>query len=374
MREKLLVWLLIALAVWGAVGCAPFGPADTCAVDEAETAVFLTLLDDNEAPLARVAVRYRLDDGPWTALPEPVNGRAFIRGGGGVYQIEAAKAAYESAAATVIVPAAEPPACRVPTQSVTLQLAAAVCPTDPEPLIIQIASPHEKERVRVTAATPDGRRLTLDCQSDETDCQTYQLLLAETGSYQLALDQLPAIDNVFVAEGVINYTWAAYEVYLKHGQQTVRLAGERASRLTLDFAVIPDEVGCAQPDLQTVTVALLPEPDNGRPFPPLSGNHLGGLLMTDLNAEACRQPVEVKSVLYELTAPAGTPIDQVGLLYWLDGDWREGECGLENGRLLCAAQFPQPFIGQPYAVKALAGGEEYIITQLPFDTLCILFR
>jgi hypothetical protein len=374
MRGKLFVWLVIALAVLGLAGYAALKPPAVCDADEEQTAVFLTLLDDNDAPLERVAVRYRLNDNAWTALPEPVNGRAFIPGAGGVYQIQATKAAYETAEITVAVPAAEPPTCRVPTQSVALQLAAAVCPTEPEPLTIQIASPHEKESARVTAVMSGGRRLTLDCQSDEADCQTYQLPLTETGQRQLALDGLPAIANAFVEDGVINYAWAPYEVYLTHGRQTVRLAGERANSLTLDFTVVPDEAGCAQPDLQTLAVALLPEPDSDAPFPPLSGSHLGGLLMTDLSAEACRQPPEMKSVLYELTVPAGTPIDQVGLLYWLDEEWREGECDLENGRLLCAAQFPQPLIRQPYAVKALAAGEEYIITQLPFGTLCILFR
>jgi hypothetical protein len=372
MRGKLLVWLLISLVIWGAVGCASPAPADSCPVDEEETAVSLILLDASGAPLTRVTVRYRLDDGPWTALPEPVNGRAYIRGGGGVYQIEAAKAAYETATITVIVPAAEPPGCRVATQSAALRLAAAVCPVEPEALILQIVSSHEKERVRVTAVTPDGRRPALDCQSDAADCQIYQLPLAAAGAYQIALEGLPAIDNLFVAEGVIHYAWAAYEVDLTHGGQSVRLVGERANRLTLDVAVIPDEVGCAQPDLQTVVVSL--EPDGDAPFPPLSGAHLGGLLMTDLSAEACLLPVEMKSVWYELTVPDGTPLDQVGLSYWLDGEWREGECGLENGRLLCAAQFPQPLIRQPYAVKALAAGEEYTIAQLPFDTLCILLR
>lgn len=371
-------WLLIFFVGWWTTGCAATSPSQTppavCDVDEGQTAVSLTLLDDKEAPLERVTVRYRLNDGPWTPLPEAVNGRALIPGGGGAYQIRAEKTAYEAAETAVIVPAPLPPDCRVPTQPVTLRLAAAVCPVEPEPLVIRLLAPETGADVRVTAVLPNGRNLTLTCQPDGANCQTYQLPLTQAGAHQLILNGLPTTGSIFLEDGVLDYDWRPYELELTHGGQRQRLTGERVNRLTLDFPVAPDEAGCAQPDFRALTVATLPEPGSDAPFPDITVHQLGGLLMTDLSAEACQQPPVWTEVAFEVVVPAGTPLAEVSLLYGLDGRWQRGECGVENGRLLCRAQFPNPFINQPYAVKAVVAGQERIATQLPFSNLCIVFR
>jgi hypothetical protein len=377
MAQKLFLWLLGLLAGGLLVGCAgASSPAASavCEVVEEQTAVSLTLRDANDAPLERVQVRYRLNDGPWTALPEAVNGRALIPGGGGAYQIRAEKAAYVAGETAVIVPAPLQPDCRVPTQAVTLRLAAAVCPTEPEPLVIQLLAPEEREDVRVTAVLPNRRTITLNCQPGADGCQAYQLPFTEAGQHQIVINDLPTTSSIFLKDGVLDYNWIAYEVNLTHGGQSRRLTGDRASRLTLDFAVAPDEEGCAQPDLRALSVTRSPEPDSDAPFPAITVHQLGGLTMTDLSAEACQQPPVWTTVAFEVMVPAGTPLAEVALLYGLDGRWQRGECGVENGRLLCRAQFPNPFINQPYAVKAVVAGQERIATQLPFSNLCILFR
>lgn len=376
MTEKSFIWLFVLLTGWWAVGCTASSPTlpAVCDVDEGQTAVSLTLLDEQNAPLERVQVRYRLNDGPWIALPEAANGRANIPGGGGGYQIRAEKVAYVAGETAVIVPAALQPDCQTPTQQVTLQLAAAVCPAEPEPLTARLVAPPGADRLRATAITPNGRHISLTCLPDENGCQSFQIPLDRAGDYQFILERLPATAALTVADGLIDYDWLPYELHLTHRGQSQALRGERANHLTLKFNVAPDEEGCPQPDLRALNLTSSPQPDDDISFPPVSADQLGGMLMTDLGAEACRQSPEMKPVFYEIIAPAGTPLAEVGLLYWLDGRWQQGECGVENGRLLCAAQFPQPLIRQPYAVKAVVSGQEYTITQLPFDTLCILFR
>lgn len=379
MNAKISVWLWVFFTAWWAAGCAVAPrsstlPASSCEEVEEKTAVYLTLLDDKDAPLERVLVRYRHNDGPWISLPEPVNGRALIPGRSGVYQIRAEKAAYEAAETTVIVPTPLQPTCETPTQPVTLQLVAAVCPIEPESLTLQLLQPEEAERARVTAVMPDGRHMSLTCQPDSDDCRTYELPLTQVGRHQLILDDLLAAGSIFLEDGILNYDWIPYEVYLSHAGRSLRLNGERASRLTLDFAVNPDEVGCAQPDLRSLTVAQTPEVESAAPFPPGSVHQLGGILMTNLSAEACRQPPVLTTVSFEVVVPAGTPLAEADLLYGLDGRWQKGECGVENGRLLCNAQFPNPLVNQPYAVKAMVAGQEHIANQLPISNLCIIFR
>jgi hypothetical protein len=378
MNTKISVWPWVFLAIWWVVGCAGVPqsatPPAACDMGEEKTAVTLTLLDDEEAPLEQVLVRYSHNDGPWISLPDPVNGRALIPGQSGVYQIRAVKAAYEAAETTVTVPAPSQPNCQAPTQQVTLQLAAAVCPIEPESLALELLQPEEVERAKVTAVMPDGRPISLTCRPDSEECRAYELPLTQVGQYQLILDDLPATGPIFLEDGILHYDWLPYEVYLSHAGRNRRLAGERATRLTLDFTVAPDEGGCAQPDLRSLTVAQTPAGESSAPFPPARVHQLGGLLMTDLSAEACQQPPVLTTVAFEVVVPAGTPLAEVELLYGLDGRWQRGECGLENGRLLCNAQFPNPFINQPYAVKAIVAGQEQIATQLPMSNLCILFR
>ncbi|MBK8985007.1 MAG: hypothetical protein IPM39_02840 [Chloroflexi bacterium] len=376
MKQRWWVWLCcLGLGVW-LIGCAAAEatPTPLPCDDAGQTAVTLTLLDDKNRPLDRVQVSYRVNGGPWQELPERVNGRAQIPGGGGGYDIRAAKPGYETGQAAVIVPAAIPTTCQVTSQRVSLQLATAVCPTTPDPLTVQVIEPTGVQKLVLTAVMPGGQRQTLACQPDEGGCQRFTLPLNAPGAYQLVLDGLPSLGALSVTDGVIGYAWQPYVVELGYGQQMRRLAGEAANRLNLALNVESDEVGCPLPDLRGLTAVISPDLTTGEPYPPVSVNHQGGLTMTDLGAAECRARPVRTPVDFAITVPAGTPLADVALLYWLDGEWQSGVCQVTDGRLLCTAEYPNPLLAQPYAVKGVVGGKEYVATQLPFDTLCILFR
>jgi hypothetical protein len=98
------------------------------------------------------------------------------------------------------------------------------------------------------------------------------------------------------------------------------------------------------------------------------------LMITDLGAEACQAIPEPYPIRYEALLPAATPLSEVSVFTLLEGDWQAVNCELRNGRFLCTATLPNPFIGQPYAYKVVAAGEEYIGTSLPFDNLCLVFE
>ncbi len=364
--------LVLLLGGWLAACAAAPSPTPVPCDDAGQTAVSLTLLDENDAPLDRVQVSYRVNGGGWQDLPERVNGRARIPGGGGGYEIRAEKPGYQTGETAVIVPAAIPETCEVTTQAVTLQMALAECPITPDPLTIQVKPAVGVEGVAVTAVTPNGRD-TLACEADANGCQTFHLLLDKSGNYQLILDGLPGYRTLSVVDGVIAYDPAPYTVVLGYGAQSRTLTGANANRLTLDFAVAPDEVGCPLPNLRGLTAVPDPDLTTGDPYPPVSVDQQGPLIMTDPLADECQGEPVVTPVDFAVTVPSGTRLADVALVYWLDGAWQEGVCRVTNGRLLCTAQFPNPLLGQPYAVKAVVNGEEYISTQLPFDTLCILF-
>lgn len=364
--------LVLLLGGWLAACAAAPTPTPVPCDDAGQTAVSLTLLDENDAPLDRVQVSYRVNGGAWQDLPERVNGRARIPGGGGGYEIRAAKPGYQTGETAVIVPAAIPETCKVTTQAVTLPMALAVCPVAPDPLTIQVKPAVGVEGVAVTAVTPNGRE-ALACAADANGCQTFHLPLDKSGSYQLILDGLSGFRTLSVVDGRITYDPEPYEVDLRYGAQTRTLAGANATSLTLDFSVTPDEVGCPLPDLRGLTAVPTPDLTTGDPYPPVSVDQQGPLIMTDPLADECQGEPVVTPVDFAVTAPDGTRLADVALVYWLDGAWQEGMCDVRDGRLLCAAQFPNPLLGQPYAVKAVVSGEEYVSTQLPFDTLCILF-
>ncbi len=375
------VWLLFVLAGGWLVACAA-APAPTptlppCEVTD-QTAVSVTFLDENNEPLDRVQVSYRANGGSWQDLPERVNGQAFIPGGGGAYEVRANKTGYTLGETAVIVPAAIPETCKITTQTITLQLAQAICPNTPAPLTLEVLAPDsasdDAPELVLTAVTPGGNRQTLACQPDGQACQRFALPLDNVGDYQLVLDNLPEFSGLSVNDGLIGYDWLPYEIELRHGTQTRVVSGAGANRLNLNFAVTPDEVGCPLPDLRGLTAVASPDLNSGKPYPPVNIYHDGNLLMTDLGAAECRVRPVITPIDYEVIVPAGTPLADVSLLYWLNGDWQEGVCQVANGRLFCTAEFPIPLLRQPYSVKAVVAGEEHIETQLPFDTLCIVFR
>ena len=365
--------LVFLLGAWLAACAAAPTPTPAPCNDAGQTAVTLTLLDKNNAALDRVRVSYRVNDGAWQDLPERVNGRARIPGGGGGYEIRAEKPGYQTGETAVIVPAAIPPTCAAATQSVTLQLALAVCPITPEPLTIQVQSAVGEEEVVVTAVTPTNYRQTLACEADANGCQTFRLPLDTSGSYRLIVEGLSAYSGPVVTDGVISYDWLPYEVDLRYGTQMRSLTGDGANRLDLDFTVAPDEVGCPLPDLRGLTAVASPDLSTGEPYPSVTVDQQGPLIITDPLADECQGEPVVTPVDFVVTVPDGTRLADVALVYWLDGGWQTEVCQVTNGRLLCTAQFPNPLLGQPYAVKAVVNGEEYISTQLSFDTLCILF-
>lgn len=365
--------LVLLLAGWLAACAAAPTPTPVPCDDAGQTAVTLTLLDENNAALDRVQVSYRVNGGGWQDLPERVNGRALIPGGGGGYEIRAEKPGYQTGETAVIVPATFPEACEATTQAVTLQLALAICPTTPDPLTIQVQSPVGEEGVAITAVTPTNYRQTLACEADANGCQTFRLPLDTSGSYRLIVEGLPAYSGPLVTDGVISYDWRPFEVDLRYGTQMRSLTGDGANRLDLDFTVAPDEVGCPLPDLRGLTAVASPDLTTGDPYPLINVDQQGPLIMTDPLADECQGEPVVTPVDFAVTVPDGTRLADVALVYWLDGAWQEGACAVRDGRLLCTAQFPNPLLGQPYAVKAVVNGEEYISTQLPFDTLCILF-
>ena len=88
--------LVFLLGGWLAACAAAPTPTPAPCDDAGQTAVTLTLLDKNDAALDRVQVSYRVNDGAWQDLPERVNGRARIPGGGGGYEIRAEKPGYQT--------------------------------------------------------------------------------------------------------------------------------------------------------------------------------------------------------------------------------------------------------------------------------------
>jgi hypothetical protein len=73
--------------------------------------------------------------------------------------------------------------------------------------------------------------------------------------------------------------------------------------------------------------------------------------------------------------PAGTRLADVEVVYQVGEEaWQTAECRFAAGQYLCTAQVLNPLVRQPFAIKALLQGKEYVGTQLPFDTVCLVFE
>lgn len=373
MRSRLiLAWLALCGMLVFCVACEEAATLSPTACDfSAQTAVFVDLTDASGASLDRVEVRYRLDDAPWQSLPEKVNGRALIPGPAGMYQIHAEKPAYASNEITVIVPT--PAGCQMETQTVSLSLDTAVCPIDPPPVTLSLQTPAAAEVLRVTAVSPDGRQ-ELACYGEGDLCQTFDLPLGKPGDYRLDIDRLPALGAMYVTDDVVDYALEPYRLLLTHQMQRQTVEGEGATEVQLTFPVTLDEVGCPLPDLRALTTITTPDKQGTDPFPSVSISQQGMLLMTDLGAPDCQEIPRTTPVVYDVMLPIGTQLSQTTVQYWLEEQWQVTPCELANGRYQCTAQFPNPLLRQPYIIKAVINGVDYVDTQLPFDNLCIVFR
>ncbi len=377
-RKHLGVCFLLIGLVAGWLAACDGGAVEVAATPECDvsgqTAVLLNVQMLTGAALEDVRVSYRVNGGKWQTLPEPVNGQARLRGGGGAYEIRAEKAAYETETTSLIVPAPIAATCEVTTQTVTLEMARAECPVAPEPLLITFNAPELTDDVRLTATSPTGQAQNLTCQDEQNGCQTFAVSLDEPGYYRLLVDGLPDLGEMVVTDGVVDYRYVPYDLTLRYAQQMQTIQGEGAQRLQISFSVRADEIGCPLPDLRQAATAVSPDHSSGEPYPDLFVFHTGNLLITDLSADECQGRPQRTAVPYEATLPAGTNLADVAMLYWLDGDWRTADCELVDGRYRCTAYFPNPLLRHPYAFKVVAGEQEAVGTSLPFDSMCIVFR
>ncbi len=369
------VWLWVLL-ILGAVGAACGGRGDVVAMPcdfAGQTAVSLNILNENNQPQRLVNVRYRLDDGPWQTFPESVNERALFQEGPGTYQIRLEKPGYMPAETAVVVPEPGDESCQLAEQTVALPMALAVCPPDQlTSLAVEIVS--DSSEVEVTAVSRPGGAQTVSCtQADAANCHHYELPLNQIGSYTLDVTGLAGLGPMFVENGVISYTLRPSQITLRQNSLEHSLSLTGANSLSASFSVGRDETGCAQVDFRTLEAVPQPDTSSGVPFPALKVSQQSNLLLTDLGAAGCAAAPQPYPVIYEATVPAGTPLADVAVLAYLAGAWQEASCAVEDGRLLCTAVYPNPLIGQPYAYKIMAAGQEYVGTSLPFDNLCLLF-
>jgi hypothetical protein len=352
-------------------------PAEIACDHSQETAVILTLLDEQGAPLGDVSLIYRYNEGDWQEWPERVNGRAVIYGAAGAYHIRAEKQGYEAAEMAVTVAPLAEGMCGVVAQASTLRLARAACPVEPQPLTVDIIAPTETAGVTVTATSPNASQPDLACSQDGAGgCRPYTLPLASFGVYTITVAGLPGEGYMKLEDGVVAYTYEPYEIRLGHGQRQQLIQGQGAATVTIQLPVEPDEISCPLANFQAVTYT--PDPDRreeAQAAPDVELWQQGGLTITDLDAAVCQGQPELAPVAYEVVLPAGTRLSDVEVVYRAGEEaWQTAECHFASGQYLCTAQVPNPLVGQPFAIKALLQGQEYVGTQLPFDTVCMVFE
>lgn len=339
-----------------------------------QTAVSVNIRNERGEPQRLVNVRYQLNDGPWQVLPEVVNEQVILRDGPGTYQIRFEKPGYTAEAITVVVKEPADESCQMAAEAVTLTMALAVCPAT-EPALLEVEIESDSDNLEVTAVTPKSGSQPLTCtEPDTTSCTRYSLPLNEIGSYTLTVDGLAGLGPMFVANEAISYTLGTSQITLRQENVAHTLSLTGANDLDATFNVSLDEIGCPLADFRSLTTQVAPDINGADPFPGFRVAQQNNLVITDLGSEACLAAPEPYPVLYEATLPIDTPLDDVGVFTWQAGDWQEANCEISDGRFLCTAIFPNPFIGQAYAYKVVAAGEEYIGTSLPFDNLCLIFE
>jgi len=365
-------WLIIGLLLaWLLAACQGESPVEANCDGSGETAVSLTLFDEDDQPMQRVTVRYRVDGGAWQDLPERVNEETLIPGtaGAGTYEIMAQKQGYETVETAVTVPAAEN--CGVVPQPLTLTFTRKACPITPRPLALHLDTPTDLLDLQVWGKTPTDGRQALTCTANDTGSCAYLLSLSEVGEYELVVEGLPGNGRMSVNNDVVAYTYIPFDLRLTQGMREQHITGEGADQVAISVPVRPDEINCPLAALDDLTSTLTP--DRREDGESVWVNLVGGLTITDLSADDCQAQPQIMPIPYNVTVPAGTHLADVSVLYWLKGKWETAVCQFQESQFTCTAMLPNPLIGQSYAVKAVVNGEEFVSMQMPFDNLCYLF-
>jgi hypothetical protein len=374
MRNRWL-WLVVVIVLGGlSMACGGSEANEVVACDfNGQTAITVNILNENGQPQRLVDVRYQLDEGAWQHFPEHSNGQAIIRGGPGRYIIRADKPGYTAQEIALTITETSEGSCQVAEQTISLPMSLAVCPVA-EPPVLEIEIESDSSDLAVTAVSTKGGSQPITCvQTDKENCAHYTLPLNNLANYTLEIEGLAGIGPMFVENGVISYTLNTSHITLHQNSVRRSFALTGANSLSANFSVTPDEVGCALTDFRTLVVQSEPDMSGSEPFPALQVDQENGIIITDLAAPECDLSPEPYPVTYEATLPAGTPLADVAVLYFLNDSWQNASCEITDGRFLCTAVYPNPLITQPYAFKIVAGGEAYVGTSLPFDNLCIIF-
>lgn len=365
------LWLMMVGLVGLAAACGEQASSIVTECDfGGQTAVTLQITDENGEPQRLVRVEYQLDDGPWQALPESVNGQAVLRDGPGTYHIRLEKPGYVFAERTVVV--ADTGSCQLTAETVEVALARAVCPNT-EPTVLEIEVASDSEAVEVTAVAGTTRQDIQCTDADDANCHRYALPLNREGSYTIKVAGLAGLGPMMVVDGLITYQSRTSQVTLRQNNvsQSVSLPGAESASLNLTVAA--DEIGCPLADLRTMTALPEPDPASDEPFPKLTIFQQNNLLMTDLSVPECGAAPQPYLMTYEVSLPNGTPLRTVSASVLTGQEWQDAECGVEDGRFVCTAVVPNPLVGQPYAFKIVAAGKEYVGMRLPLDNLCLVF-
>ena len=366
--------LVAALAVLLlAAGCG--SPAPAACPDETYPAVELEVVDESDEPLIGASLRYRIDDGQWLPWPENLGRQTVIRGGPGLYQLELSRPGFESAIRTLDVPAATEEACQPLVQSVTIQLARTPCPLPPAALSLAVDPPVDE--LQASVILPDSGRQRLVCQDAIGDaCRRFSFDLAELGTYAVSLADLPGLGAMQIISGVVAYDPAPVALRLEHRgvSATAEVSGVEAAELR--FPVRRDEANCPLADLPALETIYPQEEQAGEDGrrPPLALHYEGGLLMTDLGAEACQAEPVLTALPLSAELPAGTDLDDVQVQVEYGEGWRTADCELRDGRYLCQVAVPNPLLDRPFVARVTAGDEEAIGLSLPFRGMCLVFQ
>jgi len=367
---QLVAGLFLLLA---GAGCGSAEPA--ACPDETYPAVALEVVDASGEPLIGASLRYRVDEGEWQEWPENLGRKTVIRGQPGLYQLEVSKQGFEGVATTLEVPAAGKDACYPLPQAVRQQLARTPCPGPLSALTLTVDPPVDELQANVIL--PESGRQQLACQAAEGDfCREFSFEVAELGTYEISLVDLPGLGAMQVVSGVVAYDAPPVTLRLEHRglTGTAEVSGVEAAELS--FPVRRDEANCPLADFQALETTYpqgeLAGETGGRPAPAL--HYQGGLLMTDLGAAACRAEPALTALPFSAELPAGTRLADVQVQVDYGEGWRTAECEFGDGRYLCWVEVPNPLLNRPFVARVLAGDEEAIGLSLPFSGMCLVFR
>jgi hypothetical protein len=338
-----------------------------------DPAVVLMLMDETGAAVSGASLRYQWGPLPWQEWPERTAERTVIRGGPGPYRLEVSAPGFEVAEALVSVASDPSDGCRPLAQTVTLQLSLPPCPQAPEPLLLALEP--SLPGVALNATLPDSGGQSLTCLAGEGEtCRQYELPTEQRGQYRLNLSGLPGLGAMDVVDGVVVYRPAPATLLLDHRgrQERVELTGADSAEVT--FQVRGDEANCSLADFRELELSLRPDPRSTEPRPSLSVSYLGSLTMTDLGAEACRAAPVMTSLPFGLVLPDGTNLAEARVQVHYGEDWQGATCEFTEGAIVCRALVPNPLLGRPFALRALLGEQEATGMQLPFTSMCLIFR